>query len=59
MELIREEVEDQPFIDLVYKVLKAGYVEGLGKLTKSEKGTPQGGTLSPLLANIYLDAFDK
>jgi len=59
MEIIKEAVSDQPFIDLIYKALKAGYIEYPKGRVAADVGTPQGGVLSPLLANIYLDAFDK
>jgi retron-type reverse transcriptase len=38
---------------LIRRFLKAGYVEE-GQLVKTEQGTPQGGNLSPMLANIFL-----
>lgn len=43
---------------MIKKMLKAGIMEDL-KYNKSDIGTPQGGIISPLLANIYLNAFDK
>ena len=55
MAIIKVAVQDQAFIDLIYKALRAGYIHP----QPTEIGTPQGGTLSPLLANIYLDALDK
>lgn len=39
---------------MIKKWLKAGVLETDGKVIKSEKGSPQGGTVSPILANIYL-----
>ena len=45
-------------IDLIKKYLKSGVMEN-GIVMKTEEGSPQGGNLSPLLANIYLDKFDK
>ncbi len=44
---------------LIGKYLRAGVVMPDGLKVSSEEGTPQGGPLSPLLANIYLDALDK
>ena len=43
---------------LIYKFLKAGYLEDW-KYHKTYSGTPQGGIISPLLANIYLHELDK
>ena len=45
-------------IDLIKKYLKSGVMEN-GIVMKTKEGSPQGGNLSPLLANIYLDKFDK
>ena len=58
MNMVREEVKDKRITDLIKKYLKSGVmVEGL--LVKTEEGSPQGGPLSPLLANIYLNKFDQ
>ena len=58
MNMVREEVKDKRVTDLIKKYLKSGVkVEGL--LVKTEEGSPQGGPLSPLLANIYLNKFDQ
>lgn len=54
---IKERIKDQVFIDLLYKSLKAGYIEQ-GLLKIGNKGTPQGSILSPILANIYLHELD-
>ena len=51
-------IRDKRVLGLIGKYLRCGaMVEGI--VTASEEGTPQGGPLSPLLANIYLDAMDK
>lgn len=55
---LRERISDERFLRLVYKFLRAGYVEEW-KFSKTYTGTPQGGIISPILANIYLDKFDK
>ena len=57
MNMLREEVHDKRVIDLIKKYLKSGVMEE-GLLIKTEEGSPQGGPLSPLLANVYLDRFD-
>jgi RNA-directed DNA polymerase len=51
--LLRQRVRDGVLLRLIDKWLKAGVLEGL-ELTYPEAGTPQGGVISPLLANIYL-----
>jgi len=55
---IREKVSDERIINLIRKYLKSGILKN-GIIRPSDKGTPQGGNLSPLLSNIYLTAFDK
>ena len=58
MNMVREEVRDKRVTDLIKKYLKSGvFAEGL--LVKTEEGSPQGGPLSPLLANIYLNKYDQ
>jgi group II intron reverse transcriptase/maturase len=56
--ILRERIADERFIRLIRKFLNAGYVEDW-KFHKTYSGTPQGGIISPILANIYLDKFDK
>ena len=58
MNMLREEIKDKRLIELIKRYLKSGVMEN-GIVMKTEEGSPQGGNLSPLLANIYLDKFDK
>ena len=58
MNLLRENIHDKRVIELIKKYLKAGVMEN-GLLVKTTEGSPQGGPLSPLLANIYLNEYDK
>jgi group II intron reverse transcriptase/maturase len=53
-----EKIKDARLIKLIYKFLKAGYMENW-QYHKTYSGTPQGGIISPLLANIYLHELDK
>lgn len=52
-------VRDKRVLRIIGRFLRAGVVMPDGVVVTSEEGTPQGGPLSPLLANIYLDALDK
>jgi RNA-directed DNA polymerase len=52
-EILRQRVRDGAMLRLISKWLNAGVLEG-GTLRSSELGTPQGGVISPLLANVYL-----
>ena len=54
---LRRRIDDEYFIALLWKFLKAGYMEQW-KYRKTFSGTPQGSGISPILANIYLDALD-
>ncbi|MCS1394150.1 MULTISPECIES: reverse transcriptase domain-containing protein [Lysinibacillus] len=56
--ILREKIKDEKFIRLIYKFLRAGYLEEW-KYHKTISGTPQGGIISPILANIYLDKLDR
>jgi group II intron reverse transcriptase/maturase len=58
LSILREKIHDGRFIDLIARLLKAGYLEDWRYHT-SLSGSPQGGIVSPILANIYLDRFDK
>lgn len=56
--LLRKTIKDEKFINLIWKFLKAGYTEDW-KFNNTYSGTPQGGIISPILANIYLHELDK
>jgi len=58
MELLRKRISDGRILYLIEGWLKAGILEN-GDVMRPEKGTPQGGVLSPLLSNIYLHEIDK
>lgn len=53
MECLKQRVKDTSLLRIISRFLKAGVIEE-GKFVETNKGTPQGGILSPLLANIYL-----
>ena len=56
--LLRKEVKDERVIQMVKRYLKSGVMEN-GVVMETEEGSPQGGNLSPLLANVYLNEFDQ
>jgi group II intron reverse transcriptase/maturase len=56
--MLRIKVKDEKLISLIRKYLKSGAMEN-GMVSPTDKGTPQGGNLSPLLPNIYLTEFDR
>lgn len=58
IELVKEKVKDARIIQLLWKFLRAGYMENW-RYNNSYSGTPQGGIISPILANIYLHELDK
>jgi len=58
MGIVRSRIADVRVVKLIRKYLTAGVLVG-GLTTPTEKGTPQGGPLSPLLSNILLDLLDK
>lgn len=57
MGILGERISDERFLRLIRKFLKAGYAEDW-VFYKTYSGTPQGGIISPILANIYLDKLD-
>jgi len=56
--ILRKRIKDDRFLRLIRKFLNAGCMENR-ELHRTYSGTPQGGIISPILANIYLDRFDK
>lgn len=58
MALMEQRICDRRTLKLIRKWLRAGVLED-GEIRKTEIGTPQGGVISPLLANIYLHELDK
>lgn len=57
LDLLRKRIDDNRFVKLIRMLLKAGYMEDW-KYSKTYSGTPQGGVISPILANIYLHELD-
>ncbi|WP_234541955.1 group II intron reverse transcriptase/maturase, partial [Paenibacillus pseudetheri] len=58
MKLVQMRINDRRILKLIRKWLGAGVMEE-GTVRRSDLGTPQGGVISPLLANIYLNYFDQ
>src|SRR5690606_27239386 len=59
MKLVGERIADKRVLGMIEGFLKAGVLEGLEVDAESDEGTPQGGVISPLLANIYLNPLDR
>ncbi|RRJ54643.1 hypothetical protein EHV15_34160 [Paenibacillus oralis] len=64
LNVLRTRIADERFIQLINKFLKSGYQMGFGTdgsnpVFATKDGTPQGGIVSPILANIYLHEFDN
>jgi len=57
VDILRRRIQDEQFIDLIWKFLKAGYME-CWQYHRTYSGTPQGSIISPILANIYLNELD-
>src|SRR5205823_7044818 len=57
IKLLEKKIDDWRFIKIIRQMLKAGYMEDW-KYHQTYSGTPQGGIVSPILANIYLHALD-
>lgn len=58
IEILRRTVKDGALVSLIHRYLNAGVMKD-GALERTDEGTPQGGPLSPLLANIMLNELDK
>jgi group II intron reverse transcriptase/maturase len=58
IEILERKIKDSRFINIIHSFLKAGYIEDW-QYHNTYSGTPQGGILSPILANIYLNELDK
>lgn len=56
--IMGDKIRDQRFLNLVKHLMRSGYMEDW-KWYGTYSGAPQGGIISPLLANVYLDAFDR
>ena len=56
--ILRKRIDDEAFIGLMWKFLKAGYMEQW-QYHMTYAGTPQGSGMSPILANIYLNELDR
>lgn len=57
--ILRKKIQDERFLNLIWKLLKAGYMDLNGRKKESLIGSPQGGIASPILANIYLHELDE
>ncbi|GHO53761.1 reverse transcriptase/maturase family protein [Ktedonobacter robiniae] len=56
--LLRKKIQDERFLNLIWKLLRAGYMDVHGTKRDSLIGSPQGGLVSPILANVYLHELD-
>ncbi len=56
---LRKKIHDERFLNLIWKLLTAGYMDLHGRTQGSLIGSPQGGILSPVLANAYLHELDE
>lgn len=56
--ILQKRIDDEKFLDLIWKFLRAGYIEDW-TFHKTYSGTPQGGIISPILSNTYLNELDK
>jgi nicotine oxidoreductase len=56
--LLQKKIQDQRFLNLIWKLLNAGYMDLHGERHESLIGSPQGGIASPILANVYLHELD-
>lgn len=59
MQLVRQRIDDRKVLTLIKAFLGSGAMEAGGRLAATLTGTPQGGILSPLLANLYLSVLDR
>jgi RNA-directed DNA polymerase len=59
MQLVRQRIDDRKVLALINALLGSGVMKAGGRLAATLTGTPQGGIISPLLANIYLSALDR
>lgn len=57
--ILRKKIKDERFLNLIWKLLNAGYMDLHGEKKESLIGSPQGGIVSPILANVYLHKLDE
>ncbi len=57
--ILRKKIQDERFLNLIWKLLNAGYMDLHGERRDSLIGSPQGGIVSPILANVYLHELDE
>jgi len=59
MQLLRKKITDERFLNLIWKLLRAGYMDLHGVKKASLIGSPQGSIVSPILANVYGRLFGR
>src|SRR5713226_9278091 len=57
--ILKKKIQDQRFLNLIWKLLNAGYMDLHGSKKESLIGSPQGSLVSPILANIHLHEHDE
>src|SRR5260370_14578538 len=57
--ILKKKIQDQRFLNLIWKLLNAGYMDLHGRKKESLIGSPQGSLVTPILANIYLHELDE